>query len=153
MYKKSVDEFIVSYDSVQKHTDGYNCGFLVFAAKVLDGKSWKEDHFNVTKMRGYLILGLVNERVSLFPKVCLFPREKLFFNELCELCFWWTVFFMIVLIKCFFWTQHLLLDFFVLFYLYITQSLFKFSSFSFFSSSEQIYLPYFNCDLTNIMNK
>ena len=67
LYKNCVKEFIISFSSVQKQIDGYNCG--PFLAEILDGKSPVEVHFDVERMRGHLIDCLENTFLIPFPKV------------------------------------------------------------------------------------
>ena len=69
-YKNCVKEFIVSFLSVPKQTDGYNCSpyAIAFAAEILDEKSPNEARFDVERMRGHLISCLKNKFLIPFPK-------------------------------------------------------------------------------------
>ena len=71
LYKNCVKDFIVSILSIQKQTDGCNCGpfAIPLAANILDGKSPIEARFGVERMRGHLINCFENKFLMPFPKV------------------------------------------------------------------------------------
>ena len=62
---------LINFLPVQKQPDGFNCGpfAVAFAAEVLNGSSPMEAHFDVGKMRQHLMLCLLKEKLSPFPKV------------------------------------------------------------------------------------
>ena len=70
-YKNCVKEFIVSFLSVPKQTDGYNCSpyAIAFASEILDEKSPIEARFDAERMRGHLISCLKNKFLIPFLKV------------------------------------------------------------------------------------
>ena len=61
---------VVSFLSVQRQLDGYNCGpfTIAYAAELLDGKSPLDARFDVSKMRRHVLTCLESQSLTPFPK-------------------------------------------------------------------------------------